>query len=111
MHSLFTAALWLQSAETGLSGANYLHIVMAISVLSLAVAFLFARSVLATDTGTPEMRRISDAIRKGAEAFMKRQNTTIVSLAAALAVIIFLAYFFSGGADGWKLAAKMTISF
>ena len=111
MHSICTAALWLQAADTGLSGANYLHIVMAISILSLVVAFLFGRSVLATDTGTPEMRRISDAIRKGAEAFMKRQNTTIIILAVALAVIIFLAYFLSGSADAWKLAAKMTISF
>jgi K(+)-stimulated pyrophosphate-energized sodium pump len=56
-------------------------IVMGISALSLAVAGLLARWVLAKDTGTPEMQRISNAIKAGAEAFLRRQNTTIAMIA------------------------------
>ena len=54
-----------------------LTVVLGISVLSLAVAFVLARHVLAADTGKPEMRAISDAIREGAEAFLSRQYRTI----------------------------------
>jgi len=102
-------ALWLQAGAVEESGSGYLHLVLAISVLSLAVAFLFARSVIAKDTGTADMRKISDAIRQGAEAFLRRQNTTIVSLAAVLAVVIYLGYAFGKGDSA--LAVRMTISF
>ena len=53
-----------------------------------------ARQVLSKDTGTQKMRDISDAIKEGAEAFMSRQNRTIISLSAVLAVLIFLLYAF-----------------
>ncbi len=110
MDSISTVvALWLQGAAAGEPGSGYLHLVIAISLLSLAVAFLFARYVIAKDTGTPEMQRISNAIRQGAEAFMKRQYTTIISLAVALAAVIYLGYFL--GAKNGPLALRMTISF
>ena len=56
---------------------SVLPLVLGISVLSLGVAWLLARQVLAADTGKPEMRAISDAIREGAEAFLSRQYRTI----------------------------------
>ena len=56
---------------------SVLPLVLGISVLSLVVAWLLARQVLAADTGKPEMRAISDAIREGAEAFLSRQYRTI----------------------------------
>ena len=40
-------------------------LVMTISVLSLAFAVYLARFVLAADEGTPEMKAIANAIRKG----------------------------------------------
>jgi K(+)-stimulated pyrophosphate-energized sodium pump len=83
--------------------------VIAVSLVSLGVAFLFARSVMGKDAGTAEMQKISNAIRKGAEAFLRRQYSTIISLAVALAVIIFLGYAFGKGDS--KLAVRMTISF
>ena len=58
-----------------------LPLVLAISVLSLVVAAFLARHVLSADTGKPEMRVISDAIREGAEAFLRRQYRTIAVLA------------------------------
>jgi K(+)-stimulated pyrophosphate-energized sodium pump len=70
---------------------SVLPLVMGISVASLVVAFFLARQVLAADTGKPEMRAISDAIREGAEAFLSRQYRTIgwLSLVAAAAIFGF----------------------
>ncbi|MGC8762156.1 MAG: sodium-translocating pyrophosphatase [Acidobacteriota bacterium] len=67
---------------------------LGMSVLGLLVAFLLARWVLAKDTGSPEMRRISDAIKEGAEAFLRRQNSTIIMLAGLFAVALFIGYGF-----------------
>ena len=68
--------------------------VIAISCLSLAFAVYLARWVLQRDIGTQKMQEISNAIKEGAEAFMSRQNRTIIGLSAALAVLIFLLYAF-----------------
>src|SRR5258705_6295935 len=68
--------------------------VIVISCLSLAFAVYLARQVLSKDTGTQKMRDISDAIKEGAEAFMSRQNRTIISLSAVLAALIFVLYAF-----------------
>ena len=68
--------------------------VIVISFLSLGFAVFLARQVIAKDTGTAKMREISDAIKEGAEAFMSRQNRTIIGLSAVLAVLIFLLYGF-----------------
>ena len=69
-------------------------LVITISCLSLAFAVYLARHVLQKDTGTQKMQDISNAIKEGAEAFMSRQNRTIISLSAVLAVLIFLLYAF-----------------
>jgi K(+)-stimulated pyrophosphate-energized sodium pump len=53
---------------------------LAVSALSLFVAFFFARQVIGADTGTPEMQRIAAAIKGGAEAFLKRQYKTVAAL-------------------------------
>src|SRR4051812_35499326 len=84
-------------------------VIIAITVVSLVVAFLLARWVLARDTGTVEMRKISDAIKAGAEAFLRRQNTTIALLSVLAAAVIFCGYYFFGG--DLQKAVRMTISF
>ena len=66
--------------------------VIAVSFLSLVFAIYLARWVLARDTGTPKMREISDAIKEGAEAFLSRQNRTIILMSAILAAVIFFLY-------------------
>ncbi len=70
-----------------------LPVVLLISVLSLVVAARLARAVLAAPTGSAEMRRISDAIRQGAEAFLSRQYRTIGILAVVAAGMIFSFYY------------------
>ena len=71
-----------------------LPLILGISALALGVAVYLTKWVLAKETGTPEMRKISDAIKEGAEAFLSRQNRTISLLAVVLAVVIFALYAF-----------------
>ncbi len=85
-------------------------IVMGISLLSLAVAFWLINWVMAKDTGTPEMRKISDAIKAGAEAFLRRQNYTIVTLSAVLAAVIFVLYAFVRKSNEHDPAAPMILA-
>ncbi len=93
-----------------------LPIVLGISVLSLAVAYVLAREVLASPTGTPEMRAISDAIREGAEAFLSRQYRTIGLLSVVAAAAIFGFYFVNRDVPniqqmGAGTAWRVTLSF
>lgn len=76
-----------------------LQIVVAICILALALAAILARNVLAQDQGTPKMREVADAIRVGAEAFVKRQYSTIAILAVVLALVIFAVYYLTGQSD------------
>jgi K(+)-stimulated pyrophosphate-energized sodium pump len=69
-------------------------LVIAISCLSLLFAVYLARYVLQHDMGTDKMQEISNAIKEGAEAFLSRQNRTIIVFSAVLAMLIFLLYAF-----------------
>src|SRR5690348_6181446 len=102
-------ALWLQAGESTGSGQEYLLAVLGISILSLLVAAGFSKYVISQDTGTPQMQKISNAIKQGAEAFLRRQNRTILSLALVLAVVIYLGYWLGKGDT--TLAFRMTVSF
>jgi K(+)-stimulated pyrophosphate-energized sodium pump len=81
---------------------------MAVSGLSLLMAYIFTRQVLSADTGTKQMQDIAGAIKEGAEAFMKRQYKTIYLFCALLAVVLF---FFYARTKTWELAEKTVISF
>jgi len=82
---------------------------LAVSVLSLLVAFFFARQVIGSDTGTPAMQKIAAAIKEGAEAFLKRQYKTIYALSVVAAILIYALYLFLG--KGQDLALKTVVSF
>ncbi|OGU73059.1 MAG: sodium-translocating pyrophosphatase [Ignavibacteria bacterium RIFCSPLOWO2_12_FULL_56_21] len=71
-----------------------LTLILGISVLGLLFAFYLIRNVLGRDSGTPQMQEISNAIKLGAEAFLRRQNRTIAYLAIALAALIYILYAF-----------------
>src|ERR1700744_4030909 len=91
------------------SDAIWLWIALGVGVLALVAALVLARSVLSADTGTAEMRVISNAIREGAEAFLKRQYRTIGILAVVLAVVVFLGYQLSPRTQPYAL--KTVVSF
>src|ERR1700723_1617427 len=97
------------TAAIGTDGSTFLWIALVAGLLGLVFALFLAKSVLAYDTGTPEMRAISNAIREGAEAFMSRQYTTIAALAVVLAIALFVGYKFSDFTA--PLAGKVVISF
>jgi K(+)-stimulated pyrophosphate-energized sodium pump len=101
-------ALWLQGDIIG-GGQGYMALVIAISLLSLLAAVGFAKYVIGQDAGTAQMQKISSAIKAGAEAFLRRQYKTIVTLAIILAAIIYAGYLFGKGDS--TLAFRMTVSF
>ncbi|MBU1157856.1 MAG: sodium-translocating pyrophosphatase [Candidatus Thermoplasmatota archaeon] len=57
-------------------------------LVGLAFAGYLTWYVFRKDLGTPEMQEISDAIKQGAMAYMKRQYTTIIIISVILAVLI-----------------------
>ncbi len=59
-------------------------------IAAVLFALYLARDVMSRDTGTPEMVAVGDTIREGADAFVKRQYTTIGVLALVGAVVIGL---------------------
>ena len=80
-----------------------LSIVISISVLALLFAVYLTRQILKKDMGTSAMQEVANAIKIGAEAFVKRQYTTIAVLSVALAIVIFAIYSFIGKTDlGWR---------
>ncbi len=71
------------------------------SVMALGLAVYFARHVLAMDRGSDVMVSISNAIREGADAFMRREYTWVAGFVVILAVLI--ATLLPDG--GWKAGA------
>ena len=97
-----------------------LGIILGISVFGLVVAYLLAKWVLRRGVGSEKMQSISNAIKEGAEAFLRRQNRTILLLALAFAAILFIGYGFVrpeslheplGAGHKIQLAVWITVSF
>ena len=82
---------------------GFLRIILAISVSSLVVAALLARQVLRADTGTPRMQEISNAIKEGAEVFLRRQYKTIYLISGVVALVLLLLYLKSDFTLAWKI--------
>lgn len=98
--------------------ATLISLVLGITLISLAFAAGLAKWVLAMDTGSEAMRKISDAIKEGAEAFLRRQNRTILILSGVFAIALFLGYGlirthreFDPVSSSMQMAAWITVSF
>lgn len=85
-----------------------LWVIFLIGLASVAVSLLLARQVLGGETGSAGMRQIAEAIQEGAEAFLKRQYTTIGALTLIVAALIFFLYLLTGKLD---LGIKTAVSF
>ena len=68
-----------------------LWLIVLCGALSILYAIWATNSVLKSDAGNPRMQEIAAAVREGAQAYLRRQYTTI----AIVGVVIFalLAYF------------------
>jgi K(+)-stimulated pyrophosphate-energized sodium pump len=79
-----------------------LWLIVFCGVLAIAYAIWATRSVLAADPGSEKMQEIAAAIREGAQAYLKRQYSTI----AVVGVVIFLivGYFL-----GWYVAIGFAV--
>ncbi|MGH6851224.1 MAG: sodium/proton-translocating pyrophosphatase, partial [Methylocella sp.] len=76
--------------------------VISAGLLAVAYGVVTSSKLLAADAGSPRMREIAGAIREGAQAYLKRQYTTI----AVVGIVIFAAF---GFLVSWLLAAGFLI--
>jgi K(+)-stimulated pyrophosphate-energized sodium pump len=60
------------------------------ALISILVGLYFYRYVDKQDSGTEKMREISDAIRTGARAFLKREYTTLAVFVAVISVLLLI---------------------
>src|SRR4029079_3577541 len=74
-----------------------LWLIVLCGLLAIMYAVWAVRTVLAADAGNPRMQEIAAAVREGAQAYLKRQDTTI----ARAGVVIFLIL---GSFLGWLVA-------
>ena len=79
-----------------------LWLIVLCGVLAIVYAIWATRSVLSADAGSEKMQEIAGAIREGAQAYLKRQYSTI----AVVGVVIFLivGYFL-----GWLVAIGFAV--
>ena len=64
--------------------------VLVVAIAGLLYALMLMGQVKAADNGTPKMQAIADAVREGANAYLKRQLTTVAVLIAILVVVLYV---------------------
>jgi K(+)-stimulated pyrophosphate-energized sodium pump len=82
-------------ARHGLNDFEQLAVlgVVITAFISLIYAWLLQKHVLKKDKGTEEMQRIWNAIRIGADSYLKRQLRTILPVMALLTVLLFFSVY------------------
>ena len=84
-----------------------LWLIVLCGVLAILYAVWAIRSVLAADPGTARMQEIASAVREGAQAYLKRQYTTIGVV--GIVIFVILAYFLgSSVAVGFLIGAVLS---
>src|SRR5215475_9001743 len=68
-----------------------LWLIVLCGALSIAYAIWATTSVLSADAGNPRMQEIAGAVREGAQAYLRRQYTTIGLV--GIVIFVLLAYF------------------
>ena len=79
-----------------------------VALVAAAAALIFAglqrRKVMAVSEGTEEMKKLASAIREGANAYLKRQYTTVAKVFVIVFIILAVMAFASGG----KMLSRVT---
>src|SRR5262249_40407634 len=96
------------ASSTGVSTMTALWLIVLCGVLAILYAVWAIRSVLAADPGTARMQEIAAAVREGAQAYLKRQYTTIGFVGILL--LFFLRAYFLGSsvAVGFLIGAVLS---
>nr|WP_202386735.1 sodium-translocating pyrophosphatase [Qipengyuania algicida] len=83
----------LNDKTQGENSVNLVLISIALGLLAVIYGFVTSRQVLSQSAGNEKMQEIAGAIQEGAQAYLKRQYTTIgiVGVVVAILVAIFLA--------------------
>ncbi len=68
---------------------NLVTIAIVLGLLAIIYGLITSRQVLSAATGNAKMQEIAAAIQEGAQAYLKRQYTTIAVVGVVVAVIIF----------------------
>src|SRR5262245_41890028 len=79
-----------------------LWVIIACGALSIVYGIWAAQSVMSADAGSQKMQEISAAVREGAQAYLKRQYTTIGIAGIVIFVIVVVAL-------GWLVAVGLLI--
>jgi K(+)-stimulated pyrophosphate-energized sodium pump len=74
-----------------------LWVVLGVAFAGLAYALMLVKQVMSAGTGTKRMQDIAEAIREGANAYLKKQLTTVAFL---IVVLVFLLYLTKAQQDG-----------
>jgi K(+)-stimulated pyrophosphate-energized sodium pump len=84
-----------------------LWLIVLAGTLSIVYGIVTTKNLLAADAGTARMQEISAAVREGAQAYLKRQYTTIAGVGVA---IFMLAWILLGGysAVGFAIGAILS---
>jgi K(+)-stimulated pyrophosphate-energized sodium pump len=75
--------------------------VLVVAILGLLYAVFLTRQISREPEGNEKMRHISDAIRKGGNAYLMRQFRTILLLIVILTVFIFFTGWFAGSTSAY----------
>lgn len=89
---------------------EFLYFAMIVSAIGLVIAWWLTRLVNRAPAGNEQMEKVASAIRAGANAFLKRQYSTIAWIAIGVAVLIFSVYWFTNNhAVGIQTASAFLI--
>jgi K(+)-stimulated pyrophosphate-energized sodium pump len=86
MRALSAANSLVQVTGTNL---NLVYLVLAVSLVALAIAWALRSQVLSASAGTPKMQEIAAAVQEGAAAYLARQFKTLSFFVVIVFVLLF----------------------
>ena len=69
-----------------------LFLTIVFGLLSIVYGVMTSRELLAADPGSARMQEIAGAIAEGAQAYLKRQYTTIADVGVAIFILLIILF-------------------